>query len=114
MPRIANDTDAMIADITRRLERLVEVARKEGRNSALDEVRALVGGKLPRAGRKPAKAAKKAAKPTRRRKKRKNPWDAYTPEQREARVAKMLAGRGLKPKAKPKSARKPARATKST
>ena len=96
MPRIANETNAMIADITRRLERLVEVARKEGHDSALDDVRRLVGGAAgAKRGPKPGAAAKPARKT---RKKRKNPWDKYTPEQREARIRKMLAGRGIKRK----------------
>ena len=35
MPRIANETTAILADFRRRLERLVETARKEGREEAL-------------------------------------------------------------------------------
>ena len=38
MPRIANETTALLADFRRRLERLVETARKEGREEALAEV----------------------------------------------------------------------------
>lgn len=103
MPRIANTTEAMIADIAKRLERLVEQAKKEGHEDALREVRSLVGGGQGQGGtgkergRKLAKTARKPAKP---KKKRKNPWDSYTPAQKAARVKKMLAGRGLKPKRK--------------
>ncbi len=112
MPRIANDTDAMIADITRRLQKLVDVARKEGRDSALEEVRAIVGGTAAKRGRPAGSktAAKPARKATKPRKKRKNPWDKYTPAEREARIRKMLAGRGIKRKAPAKAAAK--RATK--
>ena len=31
MPRIANTTDALLADLQNRLEKLVETARREGR-----------------------------------------------------------------------------------
>lgn len=102
MPRIANETGALLADLEKRLARLVDVARKEGREEALAEVRALVAGGAGAAkpGRKTTKkAAQKAAKKTSKpRKKRKNPWDSMTPAQRKERIRKMQAGRGLKPK----------------
>jgi len=44
-----------------------------------------------------------------RRKKRKNPWASMTPEQKPQRVRKMLAGRGLKPKAEEDREREMAR-----
>ncbi|MCZ6787819.1 MAG: hypothetical protein O7E54_11725 [Planctomycetota bacterium] len=95
MPRIANDTDAMLADVVRRLERLIAQARKEGREGALEEVRSLVGGAVgARRGRKAA------AKPAKRKKKRKSWWDTATAKQKAERVRKMQAGRGLKPKSK--------------
>ncbi len=101
MPRIANETAAILADFQRRLERLVETARKEGREDALAEVRRLVGGGAKRG--RPRQAAKKPAK---RKKKRRNPWDHMTPAQRKERVRKMLAGRGLKPKRGRQTAKK--------
>jgi hypothetical protein len=96
MPRIANNTDAILKDLIGRLEKLVEAARAEGRDDALAEVRDLVGGGLAKTrGRPPGTGA-----PTRRKstKPRKNPWANMTDEERKARVRKMLAGRGLKPK----------------
>ena len=98
MPRVANNTDALLKDLFSRLEKLVETARKEGRDEALADVRNLVDGGAPatKRGRKPAAAE---AKPRRKSKKpRKNPWATMTPEQKKERVRKMLAGRGLKPK----------------
>lgn len=106
MPRIAENADGLLSDVTGRLQRLVAAAHKEGRESALREVRALVGGGggeipvplrrvpgRPRGSKNRPKIA--AAKPKRR---RRNPWAHMTPEQRAERVRKMLAGRGLKPK----------------
>ena len=99
MPRVANNTDALMKDLISRLERLVETARQEGRDEALADIRNLVdgGAKGPR-GRKPA-AADTAKKPRKKSKKpRKNPWATMTAAQKKERVRKMLAGRGLKPK----------------
>ena len=39
-------------------------------------------------------------------------WERYTPAQRAARIAKMLAGRGLKPAKAAKAAGKPAKKSK--
>ena len=77
---------------------LMAQAREEGR----EEVRAMVQGLVTTGRSAPAKKAPPAA-----RKKRKNPWKSMTPEQREVRVRKMLAGRGLKPKPKAKGPAKP-------
>ncbi len=101
MPRVANNTDALLKDLTDRLEKLVAAARKEGRENALADVRSLVDGSAPaRRGRKPAVVKAAAPKKTRKKssKPRKNPWATMTPEQKKARVRKMLAGRGLTPK----------------
>ena len=96
MPRIANNTDALLKDLIARLEKLVDTARQEGREDALADVRSLVDGGATRrgaaAGTGESKPRKKSTKP------RKNPWADMTPEQKQARVRKMLAGRGLKPK----------------
>lgn len=124
MARIKEESAALLADLTSRLERLVAAARKEGREDALTEVRALVGGAVgavtaaaaparrgpgrPRkivGEAKPAKAEKapkagKAPKAKRAKSKspRKNPWADLTPEQRLARVNAIRVGRGLPPK----------------
>ncbi len=103
MPRIANESGALLADLQKRLARLVDVARNEGREDALSDVRRLVAGSggpgMTKAGKprkKPGpKPSQKSSKP---RKKRKNPWATMTPAQKKERVRKMLAGRGLKPK----------------
>jgi hypothetical protein len=109
MPRIANETGALIADMQKRLHKLVEVAKHEGRSEALEEVRALVGGgAVKRAGSTAAAAKTAPRKPA---KKRKNPWATMTPKQKADRVRKMLAGRGLKPKSERKPAKKAARTT---
>lgn len=103
MPRIANETSAILADIQSRLEKLVEAARQEGRTDALEEVRALVGGGAALPARKPGRpkgsGSKTTAKKTTKSKKpRKNPWANLTPEQRLARVNAIRVGRGLPPK----------------
>lgn len=92
MPRIANNTDALLRDLMIRLEKLVETARAEGRDEALARVRDLVGGEVRPRGRPVGSGNSGPKKP------RKNPWANMTPEQKKARVRKMLAGRGLKPK----------------
>ena len=104
MPRIADDTAALLADLNKRLQRLVDAARKEGRDDALAEVRRLVGG-----GGGSGVHDGPAKKPAKRRKKRKTWWDTATKKQKAERVKKMLAGRGLKPKGKGKAAKKRAR-----
>ena len=104
---MSNDSAALLADLQKRLNDLVETARKEGREDALAEVRSLVGGAVAKRGPgRPPKAAK-AGKP-KRKKKRKNPWATMTPKQKADRVRKMLAGRGLKPKAERKPVAKAA------
>ena len=96
MPRVANNTDALLKDLISRLEKLVDAARQEGREDALADVRSLVdGGGATRRGGGAAGESKPRRKST---KPRKNPWADMTPEQKQARVRKMLAGRGLKPK----------------
>jgi len=93
MPRIANETNALLADLQKRLEKLIDVARREGRDSALEEVRALVGGGImPRAAKAAKTPAKAAAKP---KKKRKNPWANLSPEAKLVRVNAIRIGRGL-------------------
>jgi len=103
MPRLKNETNVLIADLKARLDRVVSVARQQGRDQALTEIRALVGGGLPvkrGPGRPPKSSYATHAAPVARkaRKKRKNPWASMTADQKADRVRKMLAGRGLKPK----------------
>ena len=101
MPRMKNESAILLSDLNARIQRLVELARKEGHDKALAEIRALVGGGLPMKrgpGRPPkalSAAAPAAAKP---KKRRRNPWKHMTADQKADRVRKMLAGRGLKPK----------------
>lgn len=102
MPRLKNETSVLIADLKARLDRIVAVAAQQGRDQALTEIRALVGGGLPvkRGPGRPPKSSYGAPAPVARkaRKKRRNPWASMTAEQKADRVRKMLAGRGLKPK----------------
>lgn len=99
MPRLKNETNVLLADLKARLDRIVAVARQHGRDQALTEIRALVGGGLP-VKRGPGRPPKSSYAPVARkpRKKRKNPWASMTADQKADRVRKMLAGRGLKPK----------------
>ena len=101
MPRVASNSDAQLKDLISRLEKMVDAARKEGRDTALAAVKSLVvGGGAKTRGRGKGQAAPAAEKKTRRKSKkpRKNPWATMTPEEKKDRVRKMLAGRGLKPK----------------
>ena len=98
MPRLKNDTDILVRDLVARLEKLVATARREGRESALAEVRSLVagGGKQGGGSDKPARRKRRAAKRKRKSSKpRKNPWLGLTPRQRLKRINAMRKGRGL-------------------
>ncbi|MCE9634686.1 MAG: hypothetical protein K8T90_03185 [Planctomycetes bacterium] len=112
MARIKEESTSLLADLTARLERMIAAARAEGREDALREVRALVGGAVgpvaataaapvrrgpgrPRKnplpeGAQPAKVGRAKSK-----KPRRNPWADLTPEQRLARVNAIRKGRGL-------------------
>jgi hypothetical protein len=102
MPRIANETSVLLADLHARLSRVVEVARQDGHDRALDEIRNLVGGAgipvrrgpgRPRGSKNKASAAVSAKTD-----KRKNSWSGLTPEQRLKRVNAIRKGKGLPPK----------------
>jgi hypothetical protein len=96
-----NETSVLLADLNARIAQIVEVARKEGHDHALNEIRSLVGGGLPvkrGPGRPPKSASALVSAAPAKKTKRKNPWKDMTPEQKADRVRKMLAGRGLKPK----------------
>lgn len=101
MPRLKNETSVLVADLKSRIDRIVAVAAQHGRDQALTEIRALVGGGLPvkrGPGRPPKSSYAAAPAPRKSGKKRRNPWASMTAEQKADRVRKMLAGRGLKPK----------------
>ena len=104
MPRIANETSALLADLHTRLQSVIAAARAEGRAKALEEIRSLVGGGGPPTKRGPGRpkgsknrvaAATPAKKP---RKKGKSSWAGLTPAQHLARVNAIRKGRGLPPK----------------
>src|SRR5258706_9548295 len=104
MPRLKNETHVLISDLKARIDRIVEVAVKAGHDQALTEIRAVVGAGGAPVKRGPGRPQNSsypggiAPAPKKAKKKRKNPWAHMTKEQREERVRKMLAGRGLKPK----------------
>lgn len=104
MASSGSNTDAILADIQKRLVDLVEAARQEGKEGAVDQIRGILGGSLgmpaapvkrgpgrprknPLAAPAPAAAPKKAKKP------RRNPWAHLTPEERAERIRKMQEGR---------------------
>jgi hypothetical protein len=106
MPPAANDTSALLADLHSRLARVVEIAAQEGRDSALAQVRSIVGGdSVPvgpiRRGRgrplgsKNKPKADAVAKP---KQKLKNSWAGLSPAARLARVNAIRKGKGLPPK----------------
>jgi hypothetical protein len=102
MPQIAGETSALLADLQARLQRLVEVARQEGRTEALGHLRSVLGSDVPvpfRRGPGRPKGSKNkpkdgavAPKP---RKRRKNSWSGLTPEAKLARINAIRKGRGL-------------------
>lgn len=106
MPRIAETSKSLAADLTTRLERLIEAARAEGRDAALAEVRSLIGGSTA-TGAAPVVAKKRGrpigsknkpksdASPAKATKTRKSSWAGLTPEARLARVNAIRRGRGL-------------------
>lgn len=109
MPRTASSTKSLVAEFTANLERIVAAAHAEGRDTALAEVRGLIGGgaSLPGSLVAPKKrgrplgsknkvpgAAAKAPKATRA-KTRKSSWAGLSPEARLARVNAIRIGRGL-------------------
>lgn len=100
MPRIPNETSALVADLTTRLERLVAAARQEGRDAALSEVRTLVGGGAPSRERFPRTTSAPRGLSARKVDGRRNSWAGLTPEARLARVNAIRKGKGLPPKTK--------------
>ena len=114
MPRTAEDSKFLAADLAGRLARLVAAAKQEGRDAALAEVRSLIAGteggggtsdNVPVArkrgrplGSKNKPKTNAPAKAENSGKGRKNPWAALSPAERLARVNAIRKGRGLPPK----------------
>src|SRR5689334_20234097 len=106
VPRLAENTDTLTRDLAARLAKLVEIAKREGREAALADVRGLIGsggGGAPRRGPGRPRGSKNARRPAAAKqaksgRKRKNPWSGLTPEQKLARVNAIRKGRGLPPK----------------
>ena len=96
--------EKFLDDMRTQVLSLVEEARQAGREEVLSQVQGFVGAPVA----KPAGKAKKVK--AKGKKKRKNPWAGMTAKQREERIRKMLAARGLEPKdktkAKPKAKKK--------
>lgn len=98
MPRTDENPASLMADLRSRLDRLVDAARREGREEALAEVRGLVGGAVaPKRGpgRPPKSGSAAAAARPAKKSKRKNPWASMSPADRLARVNAIRKGRGL-------------------
>ena len=114
MPRTAEDSKFLAADLAGRLARLVAAAKQEGRDAALAEVRSLIAGTeggdgpsghapVARKRGRPLGSTNKPrtdapAKAPKSGKSRKNPWAALSPADRLARVNAIRKGRGLAPK----------------
>jgi hypothetical protein len=85
--------DRSVALLTRAVSRLVDTVSR----IAAAPARGRAGS---RGGYRPLSPAKAKLRSQRLKKRLKASWAAYTPKQRAERIRKMLAGRGLKPKAK--------------
>jgi hypothetical protein len=106
MPKMKSESMTLLSDLATRLEQLVEVARQEGHDRALEEVRSLVGGGAmgvvkrgpgrPKGSKNAPKSA--TAAPAKAKKKRKNSWAGLSAEARLARVNAIRKGKGLPPK----------------
>ena len=89
-PKPAKDILASVRQLVDSVTQLVDAVR------ALPARSAAGGGASPRQQTPEARAKKSAAL----KRSIKAHWDAMTPKERAARVRKMLAGRGLKPRPK--------------
>jgi hypothetical protein len=101
MPRPANETSVLLADLHARLGRVVEVARQAGHDTALEEIRRLVrGGSAgvpmrrgpgrPKGSRNKPKALAAAPKRPRR-----NSWAGLSKAARLKRINAIRKGKGL-------------------
>ncbi len=95
MPRVANETTALLKDLKARLGEVVAAARAEGRASALSQLHAILGGPAKRGPGRPRGSRNKPKAVAGPRKRRRNPWAGLSPEQRLARVNAIRKGRGL-------------------
>ena len=102
MSRMNAETAAMLADLHRRIDQIVEAAKSQGRDEALGHIRSLVGGTALPAKRGPGRprkdgssAAPAAAAPKQR---RKNSWAGLSAADRLARVNAIRKGKGLPPR----------------
>ena len=91
-PTVPSAVHAATADVVRAVARLVDAVRGGARASAT--AAKPPGQHGPGKNNPKLRAAVKAS------------WERYTPAQRAARIAKMLAGRGLEPKRKRAGRRK--------
>jgi len=100
MPRMKNETSDLLADLHRRIDAVVEAARKSGHDDALGQIRSLVaggGGVVKRGPGRPRKnpLAAMSAGP---KKRRKNSWAGLSPAARLARINAIRKGKGLPPR----------------
>jgi hypothetical protein len=103
MPRMTNETSALVADLHRRIDAIVAAARDSGRSEALAQIQHLVGGgaaPVRRGPGRPPKSASAAAAPAKPRAKRKNSWAGLSAEARLARINAIRKGKGLAPREK--------------
>jgi hypothetical protein len=89
------ETSGILASVNRLVEAVTGLVGSVGHAAASASV-ALRGAKAPGLAKVPATIARKSE---RLRKSIRAHWAKMTPEQREARIRKMLAGRGLQRKA---------------
>ena len=109
MPRIADESSLLLADLHSRLQRVLEAAHQEGRTSALNEIRNLVGGGSatvpvrrgpgrPKGSKNAPKAAAATPADAKPKKKRRNSWSGLSAAERLVRVNAIRKGKGLPPK----------------
>ena len=102
MPRVNAETAAMLADLHRRIDQIVEAAKSQGRDEALGHIRSLVGGagipvkRGPGRPRKDGSSAPAAAAAPKKR--RKSSWSGLSPAEHLARVNAIRKGKGLEPR----------------
>jgi hypothetical protein len=93
-PKGSSQADAIVDSINRLVQAVTDVVGSVGHAAASAAV-TLRGAKADGIAKVPAAIAKKSE---RLRRSIKAHWAAMSPEQREARIRKMLAGRGLRRK----------------
>jgi hypothetical protein len=103
MPRLANETSVLLADLHARLSRVVEVARQAGHDTALEEIRSLVVGgsagiPVRRGPGRPKGRKNKAAAGGKPKQRRKNSWAGLSRAAHLKRVNAIRKGKGLPPR----------------